>query len=72
MNLFESLSLNNVRHIIHQRLYTKLIQNKAKTKQKKCKERTQPKTKKSQMGAYYTLIIVWLDKKLLYHNQLKV
>lgn len=27
---------------------------------------------KSQMGAYYTLIIVWLDKKLLYHNQLKV
>lgn len=57
MSLFESLSLNNVRHIIHQRLYTKLIQNKAKTK-KTCKERTQPKTKKSQMGAYYTLIIV--------------
>lgn len=51
------------------------IQNLSKTKQKqkKCKERTQPKTKKkSQMGAYYTLIIVWLDKKLLYHNQLKV
>lgn len=55
MSLFKSLSLNNVRHIIHQRLYTKLIQQ---SKNKKCKERTQPKTKKSQMGAYYTLIIV--------------
>lgn len=35
---FESLSLNNVRHIIHQRLYTKLIQNKAKTKKHVRKE----------------------------------
>lgn len=48
MNLFESLSLKNVRHIIHQRLYTKPIQQSKNIK--KCKERTQPKTKKITNG----------------------
>lgn len=43
--------LNNVRHIIHQRLYTKLIQQNRKIK--KCKERTQPKTKITNGGLLY-------------------
>lgn len=47
--------LNNVRHIIHQRLYTKLIQQKRKTKNVRKEHNLKPK---SQMGAYYTLIIV--------------
>lgn len=66
MSLFESLSLKtNVRHIMHQRY----IQNLSKNKNVRKEHNLKPK---SQMGAYYTLIIVWLDKKLLYHNQLKV
>lgn len=40
-----------------------------KTKNVRKEQNLKPK---SQMGAYYTLIIVWLDKELLYHNQLKV
>lgn len=57
MNLFESLSLKNVRHIIHQRLYTKPIQQSKNIKKNARKEHNL-KPKKSQMGAYYTLIIV--------------
>lgn len=56
MNLFESLSLKNVRHIIHQRLYTKPIQQSKNIKNARKEHNLKPK--KSQMGAYYTLIIV--------------
>lgn len=50
MSLFESLSLNNVRHIIHQRLYTQNLSNKAETKNKNVRKEHNLKPKNHKWG----------------------